>query len=131
MKLFLFLTLLCLTVSLHFILVDAEESHIFKRAVQDGRMIRVGKRIYASLKPYLLLVCGTTDKEVGLMDIVSDHYLGHIYYIEELRKFLKNPKKYHPGTKLVFAGIKKERDIEYFIAYLIHLCKIEFGDFII
>ncbi|GAB1601166.1 cytochrome c-like [Argonauta hians] len=125
MKLFLFLTLLCLTVSLHFILVDAEESHIFKRAVQDGRMIRVGKRLYGMLKHYLLLVCGTTDKEVGLMDIVSKHHFGKIYHSDELRKVLASPKRYFPGTKLIFFPIKKKSEFESVLAYFIYLCKNE------
>ena len=35
-----------------------------------------------------------------------------------LNGFLKNPKKYAPGTKMGFAGLKKESDRANLIAYL-------------
>lgn len=41
-----------------------------------------------------------------------------IWSRETLFEYLANPKKYIPGTKMVFAGLKKETDRADLIAYL-------------
>ena len=37
---------------------------------------------------------------------------------EELYGFVSNPKGYMKGTKMAFAGLKKDADIENVLAYL-------------
>lgn len=47
------------------------------------------------------------------------HYcLGIIWNEQTLFEYLENPKKYIPGTKMVFAGLKKEADRNDIISYL-------------
>ena len=43
---------------------------------------------------------------------------GHVWTAEELTLYLADPKATVPGTKMVFAGLKKPEDIANVIAYL-------------
>jgi cytochrome c len=44
--------------------------------------------------------------------------IGGVWDVNALNGFLENPKKYAPGTKMGFAGLKKETDRANLIAYL-------------
>ena len=43
---------------------------------------------------------------------------GLVWTEEVMSEYLVNPRKYMPGTKMAFAGLKKEADIANLIAYL-------------
>merc|ERR1711881_404876 len=43
---------------------------------------------------------------------------GVIWAEDTLDVYLTNPKKYIPGTKMVFAGIKKKKERDLLVAYL-------------
>ena len=43
---------------------------------------------------------------------------GVVWNAESLDTYLINPKKYIPGTKMVFAGLKKEKERKALIAYI-------------
>ena len=43
---------------------------------------------------------------------------GIVWTEETLAEYLRAPKKYIKGTKMAFAGLKKDADIENIIAYL-------------
>ncbi|XP_006733310.1 cytochrome c 2-like [Leptonychotes weddellii] len=45
-------------------------------------------------------------------------FMGIIWGEETLMEYLENPKKYIPGTKMVFAGLKKKSEREDLIQYL-------------
>lgn len=55
----------------------------------------------------------------GCVDSFFSHLISGIIWSEEtLMVYLENPKKYIPGTKMIFAGIKKKTERADLIAYL-------------
>ena len=48
----------------------------------------------------------------------SQFFAGITWGEDTLFEYLENPKKYIPGTKMVFAGLKKKNEREQLITYL-------------
>ena len=47
---------------------------------------------------------------------------GITWNAETLNEYLKKPRKFIPGTKMVFAGLKKKKDRDDLITYLKGAC---------
>ncbi|XP_014772793.1 cytochrome c isoform X2 [Octopus bimaculoides] len=122
MKLIVLAVFLCMVINFDTCLGTADGNTIFKRATQQ-RILKAGEKLYKRLSPYLLIICGETDEDTGLMYIVDDAHMGYIYQHDELRRFLKNPKKFLPSTRIIYAGMKKDRDFNMLKAYMIYICK--------
>ena len=54
-----------------------------------------------------MLICMQANKDKGI-----------VWGPETLDEYLTNPKKYIPGTKMVFAGLKKKDERADLIAYI-------------
>ncbi|KAK4877129.1 hypothetical protein RN001_009635 [Aquatica leii] len=59
----------------------------------------------------------------GLIGRKSGTASGVVWTKETLDEYLIDPKKYIPGTKMVFAGLKKDNERADLIAYLIDASK--------
>ena len=59
-----------------------------------------------------------TGQAAGFSYSAANINKGIVWDDETLFEYFENPKKYIPGTKMVFAGIKKENERRDLIAYL-------------
>ena len=50
--------------------------------------------------------------------VIAEIFVGITWTRDTLFEYLEDPKKYIPGTKMVFAGLKKPQDRADLIAYL-------------
>lgn len=83
---------------------------------------RIGEGAQNAVGPYLTGVVGRPIASVeGFNYSASMQALGEegrSWTPEELRGFLADPQGYVPGTMMIYAGVRNEKDLENLIAYL-------------
>ncbi|XP_036362166.1 uncharacterized protein LOC115216643 isoform X2 [Octopus sinensis] len=124
MKLIVLAVFLCMVINFDTCLGTADGNTIFKRAIRPRNLrinLRAGERIYKRLGRYLLIICSEKDEDVGLMNIIDEAHMGHVYKKDELRKFLNRPKSVLPSTKIKVASMEKD-NVNMLIAYMTHAC---------
>lgn len=83
-------------------------------AVGDGAKNKVGPHLNGIVDNEIASVEGFKYSAVFL----EKKGEGFVWTVEELHAYLEKPRKYMPGNKMSFAGLKKEKDRQNVIAYI-------------
>lgn len=83
-------------------------------AVGEGAKTRVGPELNGLVGRKAASVEGFAYSE-GLKDLAMK---GLVWSEDKLAEYLRNPKAFNSGTKMMFAGLPKDEDIADVIAYL-------------